>query len=154
QPINDGFDGAFPLYDRSANALRIPLGCTGGAAATANDTPMASFPPTFSIPAVATDGTTVGTAIWQTRVHITRTLHFRTYGVTFDTASGAFCALRQATWDLSVDSALANQHVAVSADAAATVNPAATGPQANHAPRTATPAAVGAATMTFTSTTP
>ena len=93
---------------------------------------------------------------WQTRVHVTRTEHFRTYCVVFDATSAAsrqasFCALRQATWDLNIDSANPDQHATVSPDAAATANPVAALPIANNAPTTETQAPVGAATQTFTS---
>jgi len=151
QPVNDGVAGAFPLYARTAAALQIPLGCAGGAASTSNDTPSSPFPATFRRPAVATDGSAAGTTIWQTQVHITRQEHFRTYCVVFDTVSGAFSALRQGTWDMNVDSALANQHVTVSADTAANANPVAVPPTATDAPADATVAAVGAATMPFNS---
>lgn len=146
QPVNDGVAGAFPLYSKSATALAVP-----GSAATSSDTPGWPFPATFSLPAVATDGSTVGNALWQNRVHITRTEHFRTYCVAFDTSAGSFCALRQATWDLSTDSSAANQRATASADTAASATPVATPPTANNAPTTDTTPAVGPATMTFTS---
>jgi GT2 family glycosyltransferase len=153
QPVNDGWSGAFPFYDtgqHSANALKPPIGCSGGSAATSDDSPGTGFPATFSIPAVATDGTTVGNAIWQNRVHVTRTNHFGTYCVSLDTTTKVFCALRQASWDINLDSALPNQHATVTADAVATTSPAAVLPQANNAQQIAT-AAVSGAAKTFTS---
>ena len=153
QPVNDGFAGAFPFYDtgqNSANALQPPTGCPGGSAATSDDSPSSPFLATFSIPAVATDGTTVGNAIWQNRVHITRTNHFRTFCVNLNTATQDFCALRQATWDINLDSALPGQHATVTADAVAVANPTAVLPQANSALKVTTSAQSGA-TKTFTS---
>lgn len=153
QPVNDGFAGAFPMYDtgqNSATALEPPIGCAGGTAATSDDSPSSAFPATFSVPAVAADGSTVGNAIWQNQGHLTRVNHFRTFCVTFDTTSHEFSALRQATWDINLDSALANQHATVSADAGATADPAATLPQANDAPTVITTTQSGA-TKTFTS---
>ena len=153
QPVNDGFAGAFPMYDtgqNSATALEPPAGCAGAATATSNDSPSSGFPATFSVPAVASDGTTVGNAVWQNRGHLTRVNHFQTFCVTFDTVSHEFSALRQATWDINLDSALANQHATVSADAAASTDPVAAPPQANNAP-TATTTTQSGATHTFTS---
>ncbi len=147
QPLNDGVrDQDFPLYSRSAAAIQAPLGCTGAAAATSNDSPDSLFPLTFSIPAVATDGSIAGNAIWQTQDHITRTQHFRTYCVVFDTASQNFIALRQSTWDLALDSSPGGMHQATvsGADDPATAVPASARPQANAAPLTGTNTQIGA----------
>jgi GT2 family glycosyltransferase len=147
QPINDGVAGASPLYDKAPTALTRPLGCPGGVAATSRDTPSHTAPPTFSL-AVTSGGVQVGTVTWNHRVGSTRTQHFRTYCVTFNTSTNVFCALRQATWDLNLDVNLPAQHATVNPDSAATANPA-TGVQANNAEKSAT-AGVGAATTTFT----
>ncbi len=147
QPLNDGVrDQDFPLYSRGAAAIQAPLGCTGAAAATSNDSPDSLFPLTFSIPAVATDGSIAGNAIWQTQDHITRTQHFRTYCVVFDTASQNFIALRQSTWDLALDSSPGGMHQATvsGADDPATAVPASARPQANAAPLTGTNTQIGA----------
>jgi hypothetical protein len=158
QPVNDGEDiplNSFPLYGIDPGETAIPIGCPGGAAAISFDTPDTPFKPTFSLPARATeDGTIVGTTMWQTLVHVTRTEHFRTYCVIFDATSAAsrgasFCALRQATWDLNIDSANPNQQATVSPDAPATANPVARLPIANNAPEASTQTPVGTATMTF-----
>ena len=148
QPVNDGLAGASPLYDNSATALTPPTGCAGGAAATSNDTPSDPTTTTFTLP-ITQGGTTVANATWTNRVKVTRKEQFRTFSVEFNTATNAFCALRQATWSLNADSTLANQKAIVNADAVASANPA-IGVQANNAATQKTTAAVGAATTAFT----
>jgi len=148
QPVNDGLAGAGPLYSRAAAALTRPIGCPTGVAATSNDTPGTPAPATFFQP-VSSGGVVVGTVTWTNRVNITRAEHFRTYCVSFNTLTNVFCALRQAVWDVNLDSAAAAQHATVNPDAAASANPA-TGVQANNAPTQTTTAGVGAATTTFT----
>jgi GT2 family glycosyltransferase len=147
QPINDGAPGASPLYDRAPAALTRPIGCPTGVTATSNDTPGHSAPATFAQPAKS-GGVQVGTVTWTHRVSSTRTQHFRTFCVTFNTSTNVFCALRQATWDLALNVDLPAQHATVNPDSAATVNPA-TGTQANDAEKE-TVGGVGAATTTFT----
>ena len=147
QPINDGVAGASPLYDRAPAALTRPIGCPAGVAATSRDTPGHGAPATFAQPAMS-GGVQVGTVTWTHRVSSTRAQHFRTYSVTFNTATNVFCALRQATWDLALDVNQPAQHATVNPDSAATANPA-TGTQANNAEKQ-TLAGVGAATTTFT----
>ncbi len=151
QPVNDGANGAFPLYDNGALAMTIPAGCANSGPAKSNDTPSAPFPATFSFPVVTAGGTTIGTALWQSRVKITRTNHFRTYCVAFDTQAKTFTALREATWDLALDSSQPAQRAQVHPDAPAASDPVATLPQFNHAAMPAATAAVGAATLTITS---
>jgi GT2 family glycosyltransferase len=161
QPVNDGEDhpvDSFPLFGLDPGETAIPLGCTAqGTAATSSDTPNAiNIAATFSLLATATDGTVVGTTLWQTRTHVTRTRHFRTFCVTFDSTSAAsrlasFCALRQASWDINLDSANANQHASVNPDGPATADPVARLPIANNAPLKEAWAAVGPATKTFIS---
>ena len=148
QPVNDGLAGADPLYSRAAAALTRPLGCPTGVAATSSDRPGTTAPSTFA-KTVFSGGVVVGTVTWTNRVNITRAEHFRTYCVSFNTLTDVFCALRQAVWDVNLDSAAAAQHATVNADTAASANPA-TGVQANNAPTQATTAGVGAATTTFT----
>jgi hypothetical protein len=140
QPVNDGMLGASPLYDRPGlgantidqHSMRKAVGCqSGGAArpATSSDSPSHNDGPTF-IQRFSRGATLVATVTW-TRVNATRREHFRTYCVILDDAHGRFCALRQATWDLNVDSAgPAPQRATHTADGPATVTPA-TGPQAN-----------------------
>jgi hypothetical protein len=148
QPVNDGLAGASPLYEMSPTAMRRPVGCAGGGAATSSDTPGQGVPPTFSQPVTA-GGVVVGTVTWTVLVNTTRREDFRTFCVVFDTVSTHFCALRQARWSLAADSAGAGpQRATVHGDAAATVTPA-TGVQANVAPSTTTNAGVGGATTPF-----
>jgi hypothetical protein len=151
QPVNDGADGAFPLYDNGALAVSIPAGCANAAPATSNDTPSVTFPATFSIPATTAAGTTIGTVVWRSQAKITRTNHFRTYCAAFDTVAKTFTALREATWDLDLDSSQPGQHAQVHPDAPAASDPVAVLPQFNHADKTSTAAPVGTATKTFTS---
>lgn len=148
QPVNDGLAGAQPLYDNSAGALQIPTGCTGSGTAQSSDGPNQPANPTFSLP-VQVAGVAVGTVTWTNLVNTTRLEHFRTYCVVFDQVTRLFFALREAIWDVNADSALANQHATVNADAAASADPA-TGVQANNAPNTTVRSAVGAATTPFT----
>jgi hypothetical protein len=148
EPVNDGFAGATPLYSRAAGALQPPEGCAGAAAATDNDTPPHTVPTTFTQPQLS-GATVIANVTWTHRVNTTRVADFRTFCVVFDTATNAFSSLREATWALNVNSAAATpQHVTVSADGAATADPA-TGIQANVAPTANTDAGVGAATTTF-----
>jgi glycosyltransferase involved in cell wall biosynthesis len=147
QPVNDGLDGASPLYSKSAGALMRPVGCAGGGAATSSDTPGQTAPRSFAQP-VSSGGTVVGTVTWTVRVNTARTENFRTFCVAFDTVTQQFCAFREAIWTLNADSSAPNQHANVNADSPASADPA-TGVQANHAPTTTTDAGVGAATTTF-----
>jgi hypothetical protein len=152
QPVNDGLAGASPLYDKSGTALQPPSGCAGSGTAQSSDGPNQPANPTFSLP-VQVAGAQVGTVTWGNLVNTTRLEHFRTYCAVFDTASPAaapvFFALREAIWDVNVDSAAANQHATRNDDGAATADPA-TGVQANNAANTTTNSAVGAATTPFT----
>ncbi|MFY9935585.1 MAG: hypothetical protein WAK33_01875, partial [Silvibacterium sp.] len=148
QPVNDGLAGASPLYDKSATALTPPSGCAGSGTAQSSDGPNQPANPTFSL-AVQVAGAQVGTVTWGNLVNTTRLEHFRTYCAVFDQVSNQFFALREAIWDVNADSAAANQHATVNADAAASADPA-TGVQANNAANTLTNSAVGAATTPFT----
>ena len=158
QPVADTLVAVAPLYDRPAiagatldeNSLHPPIGCAGGAAATSFDTPSQGVPPTLSAPAMSATGANVGRVTWGHLVNTTRTEHFRTFCVIFDTTTNEFDALREAIWTLALDSAgtAANQHANVNADVAATATPA-TGVAANDAPNASSNAGVGAATTTF-----
>jgi hypothetical protein len=153
QPVNDGLDGAYPLYDKSATALTPATGCSGSGTAASNDAPQHSANLTFSETQNDSAGVAVATVTWSNRVNTTRVQHFRTFCVVFDstnpTPDDSFFSLREAIWDINLDSAAAAQHATVNADGAATANPA-TGVQSNHAPLTTTDNPVGAATTTFT----
>jgi glycosyltransferase involved in cell wall biosynthesis len=150
QPVNDGLAGAFPLYDNSATALTPATGCAGAGTAGSNDTPTHTAGATQSRPQQNGAGVTVGTVTWNNRVNTTRVQHFRTFCVVFDQVTNQFFSLREATWDINLDSAAATpQHATVNAHGPATANPAATLPQSNNAPLITTDSAVGAATTTF-----
>jgi hypothetical protein len=148
QPVNDGLAGAQPLYDKGAGALQPPTGCSGAGTAQSSDGPNQPANPTFTLP-VQVAGVTVGNVTWNNLVNTTRLEHFRTYCVVFDQVTQQFFALREALWDVNVDSAGANQHATANPDADATANPA-TGVQANNAANTTVNSAVGAATTPFT----
>jgi hypothetical protein len=155
QPVADTDTNCTPLYDRpgqpttlDAKSLIPPTGCSGGGAATSNDRPSQGVSPTFSQP-VSSGGTAVATVTWRNAV-AHRIEHFRTFCVLFDLSSSQFCALRQATWDLDVDSSNPPpQKATATADGPATATPA-TGVAANNALNSSSTAAVGAATTTFT----
>ena len=157
-PVADSEASVAPLYDQpgkagtlSNNSLQRPIGCqTGGASAPATsfDTPSHPAPARFS-QTVMSGGVAVGTVTW-TRVNSTRDEEFRAFCVVFDKTTNQFCVLREALWELHVDSAAAGaQHATVHSDAAPT-SPPATGPSANDVPHTQSVAGVGAATATFT----
>ena len=164
QPVADTTHLVTPLYDRpgvvdptgggegtiSPDSLKPPIGCASGAPATSSDSPddqnvSATFSQDFPSP-----GPAVVTVTW-TFVNATRVEHFRTFCVVFNTVTKSYCVLRQATWDLNVDSAgpAADQHATVHPDAPASADPA-TGMAANDAPQPSVTAPVGAATKTFT----
>ena len=154
QPVNDGLAGASPLYDKSATALTPATGCAGAGTAASNDAPSHTANPTFSQTFQNSAGVAVGTVIWNNRVNTTRVQHFRTFCVVFDQTNpppaALFFSLREAIWDINLDSAAAAaQHATVNADAPASANPA-TGIQSNNAPLATTDNPVGAATTTFT----
>jgi len=155
QPVNDGLTaaqeppaGAYPLYSKSAAALRPPMGCASGGAAASSDTPGQGVPPTFVLPWPSA-AAPVADVTWTTLFNTTRTENFRTFCVVFNRVTQQYCALRQALWEVNVDSAgvAANQHSAVHADGPATADPA-TGVQANNAANSTTAGSVGPATIT------
>jgi hypothetical protein len=132
QPVNDGVDGAAPLYDNAATALTTPSGCSGSGTANSSDGPFHTPLPTTQLTVQDGSGTTVATVTWTNRVNTTRKQHFRTFCVVFNSSANTAFSLREATWDINLDSAAANQHATVNADAAASADPA-LGIQSNHA---------------------
>lgn len=144
QPVNDGLtaaqeppSGAYPLYQMGV--IKPPIGCAGGGTASSSDTPGQGVVPRFS---QNVGGVPV---IWNRVVKTTRRENFRTFCVVYNKSTKEFCALREATWSVNVDSAAHHQHAVVSGDGPATATPA-TGVQANNAANTTTVNAVGAAT--------
>jgi hypothetical protein len=76
--------------------------------------------------------------------------HFRTFCVVYNSSTNTAFSLREATWDINLDSASASpQHATVNPDAAASADPA-LGIQSNNAPLTTVNNAFGAATTNFT----
>jgi hypothetical protein len=155
QPINDGFDlatdHAFPLYSKLAAALTPPSGCTGAGHATSSDSPNHPTSPTSQLPILdPATGATVGTLTWTRRINTTRVQHFKTFCVVFDSGpSQQFFSLREANWDINLDSAGAGpQHATVNADGPAATDPP-LGVQANHVAQPETFSGVGGATTTF-----
>jgi hypothetical protein len=150
EPVNDGLDGAHPLYSRDPDALQPPTGCPGSAPATSNDTPNITNIQPFSRD-LKKGPTVVGTAYWRLD-NVTRRQDFHTFCVVFDTATGTYCCLRQATWTLNLDTAGngADQHAVVNPDGPVTSDPATGKITANHAHWTGSPYDFGSATTTLT----
>ncbi len=159
---NDSATTVAPLYDQpgkadtiDANSLKPPMGCTGGAAATSNDSPSDSLQPTLVVPAQTGAGLVMGTVTYHFK---NRTIEggFTTWAVIFDTVSNEFCALRQRGWSINVDSAGAAPQKASpgASDAPASSDPLTAAPFANtlvNIPANTVTAAVNpAATTTFT----
>src|SRR5260370_8046278 len=159
---NDSATTVAPLYDQpgkadtiDANSLKPPMGCTGGAAATSNDSPSDSLQTTLVVPAETGAGLVMGTVTYHFK---NRTIEggFTTWAVIFDTVSNEFCALRQRGWSINVDSAGAAPQKASpgASDAPASSDPLTAAPfattlfniPANPAPPPVNPAA----TTTFT----
>jgi hypothetical protein len=150
-------NAAAPLYVQSAAALKPPIGCAGGAAATSNDTPSTPFPATFVTRAVTAAGVDVGQITYTAQVKVVLNKNFKTWTVLFDTVTSNVCALREREWHLHADSsAAAAQHATVgAADGAPTVDPVTAPPYGNtqtNDPANQSSGAEGALTTTFTKT--
>jgi hypothetical protein len=139
QPVADTDSAAAPVYDRpavtttlDANSLQKPIGCQSGggtAEATSFDSPAQGAPAT-KVRNFSSGATPVATVTY-TRTNATRQEHFRTFCVVLDTSTNSYCALRQATWDVNVDSSgMAPQKASAAADGPVTADPA-TGANAN-----------------------
>jgi len=130
-------------------SLKKPIGCqTRGATdpATSNDTPTQGAAATVTAN-IQPGATLLGIVTW-TRTGATRDEDFRTYCVVFNDSSSRYCALREATWSIHINSTSARpQRATVSADAVAAHDPA-TGTGANDVPHVSTQAKTG--TKTFT----
>jgi hypothetical protein len=154
-PVADTDANCTPLYDQPGkpttldqHSLMPPNGCAGGGTATSFDTPSQGVARSL-VQTISSGGNPVAKVTWTNPV-AGRTEHFRTYCVLFDTSNNQFCALRQATWDLALDSSqAAPQRATATADADATATPA-TGVAANDAPTSTSTAGLGAATTAFT----
>jgi hypothetical protein len=150
-PVADTDAASTPLYDRPGvlcdHSMMPPNGCTGGGAATCFDTPGQGVPPTLE-QTISSGGVAVAKVTWHNPV-ASRTEHFGTYCVVIDTSNNKFCVLRQATWDLDLDSSRKGpQHATASADGPATTTPS-TGVAANDAPTASETKGVGSGTSTF-----
>lgn len=152
QPVNDGLAGALPLYSKAATALTPPTGCTGAGTAQSSDGPFhTSLPNSQQTMQDPVTGATVGVVTWTNRINTARVQHFRTFCVVFDQGTNQFSSLREATWDLNLDSAAAPPQLAtVNTDAAATADPAPGPLQSNNALLKTIDIPVGPTTQMFT----
>jgi hypothetical protein len=135
---NDTAASVAPLYDQpgkaqtlSANSLKPPIGCTGGASATTHDTPsQPAAPATVVLPASTAAGVVVGNATYPI-TSVTLRDDFTTWTVVFNTATNDVCTLRQRGWTLNANStAAAQQATPAAADAAPSTTPVTTGADA------------------------
>ena len=158
---NDSEASVAPLYDQpgksgtiDGNSLKPPNGCSGGGAATSNDTPSHSAPPSLTLPARTAAGVVVGNVRWTNLVNVTINDNFTTWTVTYDTMTNEICPLRQRGWTLNIDSAAAGPLRATPAgsDAAPSLAPVTAPPFINQVganPANTTTAGVGTATTSF-----
>jgi hypothetical protein len=157
---NDSETSVAPLYDQpgktgtlDANSLKPPIGCSGGAAATSNDTLSSPSPPTFTVPAVTSTGTSIGTVTY-TFVSTTVDTDFVIWSVIFNTTNNELCVRRERTWSIHADSASATPQRATTpaTDSAPTAPPVTSPPFSNDVvndPANETVGPVGGATRTF-----
>jgi hypothetical protein len=152
---------ANPLYDRPGvstevdpNSLSLPMGCTAGAAATTHDTVSNPITTTFEVDAKTSAGVVVGKVTYQF-LNTNIDTDFITWLVIFNTTTSEFCALRERSWGIHVDSAVTTPQKATIApsDKATTTNPVTGPPFSNdivNDPANQTTGPVGAGTATFT----
>jgi hypothetical protein len=121
---NDTDASVRPLYDQpveggSKDSLKPPIGCAGGAAAKSNDSPNLSVreDEKARVDAFSVEGKKVGGAYYSELIRIRQNSKFITWAVLFDTETKDFCALRQSTWSLNVDSSATTVQKAEAADA-------------------------------------
>jgi hypothetical protein len=109
-PINDGLEGAAPLYDKDRAAVKPPRGCPRAGSASSDDSPAITLP-TFAWPLFNQQGAKIGTVTWTAVNYITSDEQFRTFCVVFNRVTKeVVCALREATWSLQLDSRQQDQH--------------------------------------------
>jgi hypothetical protein len=108
---------AAPLYSNSRPALKPPTGCHRAGSATSSDDPKRIISPHQKL--LYQGGRQVGRMEWQIN-YVTWNVFFRTFCVVIDVIEAArnkrtkkFCALRQTTWNLQIDSRKNNQHADV-----------------------------------------
>jgi hypothetical protein len=106
---NDSAPGVRPLYDRPGvpgttldpGSLARPIGCTSGRAATTFDTPSTPFRRLLTQPALAADGTRVGTLTYRNQDTAVQG-DFLSWAVVFDRPTQLFSALRERGWHIDV----------------------------------------------------
>lgn len=123
-PVRDG-EGGTPLYSLKPEAKTDPSNCPGGDIATATDSPSHVV---FTA-AINGDLVAVGTGahvgkVRYTFVNTSRVQRFRTFLVVWVQGTEEVMAVREALWEINVDSALPGQRASVQPDAPASVDPA------------------------------
>jgi hypothetical protein len=156
EPVIDSDKVSNPLYDRGLGALQRPTGCPGSAPARTSDTPNWALQDVLQQDLKTQDGlTVVGKGNWSL-VRVTRRADFHTFCVVFNTATGTYCCLRQATWSLNLDTsgAPADQQAVVNPDGPVTSDPATGNIVANDACLVGNPDVVGSDKTTLTNPNP
>jgi hypothetical protein len=132
-PVRDGTAGT-PLYSTKPEAKALPMNCPGGGIATATDSPSHLVDVTGLTGTLVAVGNAV--AVGKVRysfLNTTRIQRFKTFLVAWIQGTEVVTAVREALWELNLDSAQQGQHASVQADAAASVDPVTTGVPANDA---------------------
>jgi hypothetical protein len=139
---NDSAASVAPIYDQPGKApdtidsrsLQPPIGCTGGGAATSNDTPSSATTglPIVSQPATDATGAVVGTVTYPFQ-SVRASTNFVAWAVVFDTTSNDVCLLRERTWAIDVGSTAvpATRPTAAAADSAPATAPVLAPPFSN-----------------------
>jgi hypothetical protein len=151
-PLDDSTTASAPLYDRSAGALTVPLGCTGGAAGATRDSPQTGNSLTISMVGNTAAGVRAG-VLTYTFKKTTFADPFRSWPVCFDTVTSEVLPLRQVSWALRADSsATTPQRATAGTPAAPTLVPVDVPPYPNDAAMDPANQAIGpegTATQTF-----
>ncbi len=112
--FNDSEASVAPLYDQpgrsgmlDSRSLQIPYGISGGDTARSNDTPSPGFVPTWTH-FIRSSGAVVAQVTYSNRVKATMNDSFETWAVFFNTTTNATTPIRQAHWNLNVDSLVTN----------------------------------------------
>ena len=131
-PIRDG-EGGTPLYSRKPEAATPPSNCAGGDIATATDAPSHQVHTgALNGTLVVTGGIAVVGKVRYTFINTSRVQRFRTFLVVWIQGTEEVTAVREALWEINLDSAMTGQRAVVQADGPSTVDPA-MGPPANDA---------------------
>jgi hypothetical protein len=101
------------LWDITEDALKRPEGCAGAGAATSSHRPSTAINPAARPFRLYSHGR----VRWNNHLKTTIQVAFRIFCVVYDTKTKLFCALRQAEWEVNVDSSLsADQYADVQDD--------------------------------------